>query len=194
MRSKGRRALQQRKMAKSALAVALLQMAAVTTLLLQAARCSSPKLLNYRDVRDTSGEGGYTVSYDNRSFIIGGQRVLLLSGAVHYPRVDAGEWRTVLRLMYEDGLNAVQTYLYWNLHQSERGGQYDLSGNKNWLKFVQEARDAGLFVVLRIGPFVASEWDYGKIANCLALCVIHLVVITAPFAPGSNCFLHCSSP
>ncbi|CAI8047848.1 Beta-galactosidase 6, partial [Geodia barretti] len=134
-------------------------------MLLHSDRCSSVKLLNYHDVRERSGGRGYNVSYDNRSFIIDSQRTLLLSGAVHYPRVDVGDWSTVLRLMYEDGLNAVQTYLYWNLHQSEMGGKYDLSGNNDWLQFVQEARDAGLFVVLRIGPFVASEWDYGGIPH-----------------------------
>lgn len=36
-----------------------------------------------------------------------------------------------------------------------------ISGNKNWTLFVVEAAKAGLFVNLRIGPFVASEWDYG---------------------------------
>ena len=147
------------------MALLLVVVAVATALLLHSDRCSSVKLLNYHDVRERSGGRGYNVSYDNRSFIIDSQRTLLLSGAVHYPRVDVGDWSTVLRLMYEDGLNAVQTYLYWNLHQSEMGGKYDLSGNNDWLQFVQEARDAGLFVVLRIGPFVASEWDYGKYTN-----------------------------
>ena len=146
----------------------LVVVAVATAPLSQSDRCSSAKLLNYHDVRERSGGRGYSVSYDNRSFVIDSQRTLLLSGAVHYPRVDVGEWSTVLRLMYEDGLNAVQTYLYWNLHQSEMDGKYDISGNKDWLQFVQEARDAGLFVILRIGPFVASEWDYGKYTNPLS--------------------------
>ena len=126
---------------------------------LWAACSSAPSLLHYHDVR---GSGGYRVSYDNRSFIIDDQRTLLLSGAVHYPRVEAGEWSEVFRKMYLDGLNTVQTYIYWNLHQSEMGGEYDFTGSKNWTLFVQRAAEAGLFVVLRIGPFVGSEWDYGK--------------------------------
>ena len=116
-------------------------------------------LLHYHDVKTRRG---YDVSYDNRSFIIDGQRTLLLSGAVHYPRVVAEQWSDVFRQMYLDGLNTVQTYIYWNLHQSERGGEYDFSGNKNWTLFVEKAAEAGLFVTLRIGPFVASEWDYGE--------------------------------
>ena len=147
---------------KMAKLVPLFVTAGATALLLQTALCSSPNLLRYHDVRERSGGRGYNVSYDDRSFIIDGQRALLLSGAVHYPRVDLGEWSRVLRLMHGDGLNAVQTYLYWNLHQSEMGGKYDLTGNKDWIQFVREAKEVGLFVILRIGPFVASEWDYGN--------------------------------
>ena len=121
-------------------------------------------LLHYHDVKTRRG---YDVSYDNRSFIIDGQRTLLLSGAVHYPRVVAEQWSDVFRQMYLDGLNTVQTYIYWNLHQSERGGEYDFSGNKNWTLFVEKAAEAGLFVTLRIGPFVGSEWDYGAMLDVL---------------------------
>ena len=69
------------------------------------------------------------------------------------------------REMYLDGLNMVQTYIYWNLHEPRQGQEYDFSGNKNWTLFVEEAAKAGLFVNLRIGPFVASEWDYGQFVN-----------------------------
>lgn len=72
----------------------------------------------------------------------------------------------MFRQMYLDGLNTVQTYIYWNLHQNEMGGGYDFTGNKNWTLFVEKAADAGLFVVLRIGPFVASEWDFMVRFNC----------------------------
>ena len=114
-------------------------------------------LLYYRDLPKT----GYSVKYDNRSFIIDGQRTLLLSGAVHYPRIMAGEWGGVFEEMIKDGLNMVQTYMFWNLHEPRRGDRYDFSGNKNFTRFVELAGKAGLFVTLRIGPFVAAEWDYG---------------------------------
>ncbi len=65
-----------------------------------------------------------------------------------------------------DGLNTVQTYIYWNIHEPVQGQGYDFSGNKNWTRFVELAAEAGLFVVLRIGPFVASEWDYGEPSGC----------------------------
>ena len=115
------------------------------------------QLLYYHDMPKT----GYSVDYDSRSFILNGKRTLLLSGAVHYPRVMEGEWETIFNEMIKDGLNMVQTYIFWNLHEPERGAPYKLSGNKNFLKFVEQAGEAGLFVTLRIGPFVSAEWDYG---------------------------------
>ena len=54
-------------------------------------------LLYYHDIEKAGRTEGYEVSYDNRSFIIDGQRTLLLSGAVHYPRVSSGEWSSIFR-------------------------------------------------------------------------------------------------
>eukprot|EP01084_Bolivina_argentea_P125282 221987_1 len=69
--------------------------------------------LHYEDL---NGEA-YTVSYDQRSFIINGNRTLLLGGTVHYPRVSYYQWKDILIQMKSDGLNHVQTYVFWNLHE-----------------------------------------------------------------------------
>lgn len=114
-------------------------------------------LLYYSDVAGKP----YTVTYDKRSFTIAGKRSLLLGGSVHYPRVAEAEWPTVFAKMREDGLNTLQTYLFWNIHEPVRGQKYDMAGNKNWTRYVELAGQAGLFVNLRVGPFVAAEWDYG---------------------------------
>ncbi len=65
----------------------------------------------------------------------------------------------------QNGLNTVQTYVFWNIHEQQRG-TYDFSGRANLSQFLQEAANAGLFVNLRIGPYVCAEWDYGGL--CLA--------------------------
>ena len=49
------------------------------------------------------------VSYDARSFALGGDRVLLLSGSIHYPRVPVGDWGRVLQQAAAMGLNTIQT-------------------------------------------------------------------------------------
>ena len=50
----------------------------------------------------------YAVEYDGRSFAVGGQRTLWLSGSVHPARVPPGEWAGTLRQMRRNGLNMVQ--------------------------------------------------------------------------------------
>lgn len=39
--------------------------------------------------------------------------------------------------------------------------QYDFSGRKDLVKFVKIVAQAGLYVHLRIGPYVCAEWNYG---------------------------------
>ena len=86
-----------------------------------------------------------TISYDNRSFTLNGERKLLVSGAVHYTRVLPEDWDAVFDKMVEMGLNTLQTYVMWNFHEHTRG-QLDWSGRANVTDFVRRAGEKGLFV------------------------------------------------
>ena len=39
--------------------------------------------------------------------------------------------------------------------------QYDFSGRRDLVKFIKEIHAQGLYVCLRIGPFIEAEWSYG---------------------------------
>ncbi|CAF1541268.1 unnamed protein product [Adineta steineri] len=71
-----------------------------------------------------------------------------------------GMWPYIMSMAKQNGLNTVQTYVFWNIHEQKRG-TYDFSGRANLSQFLQDAANAGLFVNLRIGPYVCAEWDYG---------------------------------
>jgi beta-galactosidase len=58
------------------------------------------------------------------------------------------------------GLNTITTYVFWNEHEP-RPGVYDFSGNNNVAEFVREAQQEGLYVILRPGPYVCAEWEWG---------------------------------
>ena len=113
--------------------------------------------MRYHDVAGSS----YTVTYDERSFLINDKRTIILSGSVHYPRSTPGMWDHIFEEMVEDGLNAVEIYVFWNIHEFKRGQVYDFTGPANLPFFVEKAAKAGLFVNLRIGPYVCAEWNYG---------------------------------
>jgi len=133
------------------------------------------------------GKGGYTVTYDNRSFIVNGTRTLLLSGSVHYPRSTPAMWDDILQKMVQDGLNMVEIYIFWNLHEFKQGQEYNFAGSANWILFVEKAAGFGLFVNLRIGPYVCAEWNYGKMGDscgCDQLWLLFVHVLC-----GSQCVL-----
>ena len=108
------------------------------------------------DVRGTP----YKVDYDYRAIKINDVRTMLISGAIHYPRSTPGMWPYIMKMAKNQGLNTIQTYVFWNIHEQKQG-VLDFSGRANLSAFLQTATDAGLFVNLRIGPYVCGEWNYG---------------------------------
>ena len=123
--------------------------------------------ITYENFRGTP----YKVGYDHRSITINGVRTMLISGAIHYPRSTPQAWPYLMKMAKNQGLNTIQTYAFWNLHEQTQG-ILDFSGRANLSQFLQIASDVGLFVNLRIGPYICGEWNYGglpawinKIAN-----------------------------
>ena len=101
-----------------------------------------------------------SISYDSRSFIVEGRRVWLVSGAVHYFRTPAALWADRLLKAKRAGLNCIETYVAWNFHESQEG-KWDFTGDRDVAAFVELAGEMGLYVILRPGPYICSEWDFG---------------------------------
>ncbi|XP_011031110.1 PREDICTED: beta-galactosidase 6 isoform X1 [Populus euphratica] len=110
-------------------------------------------------IRDIGVRGG-DVTYDGRSLIIDGQRKILFSGSIHYPRSTPEMWPSLVAKAREGGVDVIQTYVFWNLHEP-KPGEYDFSGRNDLVRFIKEIQAQGLYVCLRIGPFIESEWTYG---------------------------------
>nr|XP_043634605.1 beta-galactosidase 8 [Erigeron canadensis] len=100
------------------------------------------------------------VTYDHRALVIDGTRRVLVSGSIHYPRSTPDMWPGLIQKSKEGGLDVIETYVFWNLHEPVKN-QYDFEGRKDLVKFVKLVADAGLYVHLRIGPYVCAEWNYG---------------------------------
>lgn len=100
------------------------------------------------------------VTYDHRALVIGGKRRVLVSGSIHYPRSTPDMWAGLIQKSKEGGLDVIETYVFWDLHEPVKN-QYDFEGRKDLVKFVKLVADAGLYVHLRIGPYVCAEWNYG---------------------------------
>lgn len=93
-------------------------------------------------------------------FYYNNQPIQLHSGEMHYPRVPHQYWRHRFKMMKAMGLNAVTTYVFWNFHEIAPG-KWDWTGDRNLKQFIKEADEEGLLVVLRPGPYVCAEWEFG---------------------------------
>jgi len=100
------------------------------------------------------------VSLDSRSVVIDGKRALLISGAIHYPRSTPAMWPALLDLSREAGLNCIETYVFWEGHEHSEG-RYDFTGRFDLPRFLQLCHERGLYVILRMGPYICSEWNFG---------------------------------
>ena len=93
-------------------------------------------------------------------FLLDGAPFQIRSGEMHYPRVPREYWRDRMRKMRAMGLNTLCTYVFWNLHERQQG-KFDFSGNLDVAEYVRMAQAEGLYVLVRPGPYICTEWDFG---------------------------------
>ncbi|KAJ6402974.1 hypothetical protein OIU84_014979 [Salix udensis] len=100
------------------------------------------------------------VTYDGRSLIINGKRELLFSGSIHYPRSTPEMWPELIQKAKRGGLNVIQTYVFWNIHEPEQG-KFNFEGSYDLVKFIKTIGENGMFATIRLGPFIQAEWNHG---------------------------------
>lgn len=93
-------------------------------------------------------------------FVKDGKPIKIISGAVHYFRNMPDTWSDIFEKMLAMGCNCVETYCAWNMHEKQPG-VYDFSGNLDIAEFIETAGKAGLMVIVRPGPYICSEWEFG---------------------------------
>ncbi|XP_010509931.1 PREDICTED: beta-galactosidase 9-like isoform X1 [Camelina sativa] len=102
----------------------------------------------------------FNVSYDHRALIIAGKRRMLVSAGIHYPRATPEMWSDLIEKSKEGGADVIQTYVFWNGHEPVKG-QYNFEGRYDLVKFVKLIGSSGLYLHLRIGPYVCAECNFG---------------------------------
>ncbi|MFD0588713.1 beta-galactosidase [Paenibacillus sp. GCM10027627] len=100
------------------------------------------------------------VQYDRHSWIIKGRRLFIRSAAVHYFRLTRGEWAELLDKVKLAGCNTVETYVPWNWHEESRGN-WNFTGDKDLEHFFALCAERDLYVIVRPGPYICAEWDFG---------------------------------
>jgi glycosyl hydrolase family 35 len=97
---------------------------------------------------------------DHKIWVSGESRALL-SGEVHFWRLDRSVWPVVLDRVRELGLDVLSSYLCWDFHEVEPG-KFEFGGainpRRDVLSFLDLAAERGFWVLLRPGPYIYAEW------------------------------------
>ncbi len=99
-------------------------------------------------------------TYRDNRFLLDGQEYTVISGAMHYFRIPREYWRDRLQKLKECGFNTLETYTCWNLHEPQEG-VFDFSGMLDLEAYIDIAAEMGLNVILRPGPYICAEWEFG---------------------------------
>jgi len=100
------------------------------------------------------------LTYDQSQFYMDGKPFVIISGTIHYFRVPRDYWYDRLLKLKECGFNTVETYTCWNLHEPCEG-EFCFDGMLDIEAFLETARELGLYVILRPGPYICAEWEFG---------------------------------
>lgn len=115
---------------------------------------AADKNLNDRNFHFAKGEN------DRFEFMIDGQKTVLVCGEMHYNRIPRAYWKDRMQRAKAMGLNAISAYVFWGFHE-RKPGEFTFDDNADIREFVKTAHEEGLLVVLRPGPYVCAEYDFG---------------------------------
>lgn len=100
------------------------------------------------------------LTFKGKDFYLDDKKINIYSGAIHYFRTVPEYWEDRLLKLKAAGFNTVETYVSWNLHE-QKPGVFDFSGILDIVHFIELAKKVGLYAIVRPGPYICAEWDFG---------------------------------
>lgn len=101
-----------------------------------------------------------SITFDGQSFLLDGRRIWLVSGSIHMARTPRATWARRIHQAKQAGLNCIETPVVWARHEP-RKGQFDFTGENDVREFVKLVQAAGMYCILRPGPYVDNGYDLG---------------------------------
>lgn len=105
----------------------------------------------------------HTFSLGTTEFLLDGSSFQIISGEMHPSRIPASYWRNRIQMAKAMGCNTISVYIMWNYHEPQEG-VYDFeSESRNLAGFFKIVAEEGLWLIVRPGPYVCAEWEFGGI-------------------------------
>lgn len=108
-----------------------------------------------------------TFSLSKTEFLLNGKPFQIISGEMHPARIPRVYWRNRIQMAKAMGCNTIAAYVFWNYHESKPGVFDFKTDNHDIGEFIKICQQEGMWVILRPGPYVCAEWDFGGIPSYL---------------------------
>ncbi len=106
-------------------------------------------------------------SLSKTAFLLDQQPFQIISGEMHPARIPRIYWRHRIQMAKAMGCNTIAAYIFWNYHEIKEG-QFDFkTENRNIAEFIRICQEEKMWVLLRPGPYVCAEWDFGGLPTYL---------------------------
>ncbi|KAH7318896.1 glycoside hydrolase superfamily [Rhizoctonia solani] len=97
------------------------------------------------------------VTFDQHSILLDGKRIMVFGGEFHpWRQPSIPLWRDILEKMKAGGYNMVSIYLHWGITEGKRG-TLNFEGHRSVTKFLDVAKEVGILVIVRPGPYINAE-------------------------------------
>ncbi len=103
----------------------------------------------------------HSFALSKTDFLLDGKPFQIISGEMHPARIPKEYWRHRIQMAKAMGCNTIAAYVFWNYHEQVQGTFDFASENRNIADFIKLAQDEGMWVLLRPGPYVCAEWEFG---------------------------------
>ena len=113
------------------------------------------------EIEKIKEESKNTFILGNEDFLLNGKPFQIISGELHYSRIPRPYWRHRLQMAKAMGFNTIATYVMWNFHEQKKGVFDFETEERNLNEFINIAKEEGLYVILRPGPYACAEWEFG---------------------------------
>jgi beta-galactosidase len=100
-------------------------------------------------------------------FLLDGKPFQIISGEMHPARIPKEYWRQRIRMAKAMGCNTIAAYIFWNYHEQKEGVFDFKTENRDIAEFINICQQEGMWVLLRPGPYVCAEWDFGGLPSYL---------------------------
>ncbi|PWV51811.1 beta-galactosidase family protein [Chitinophaga sp. S165] len=108
-----------------------------------------------------TAQSKHSFALAKKDFLLDGKPYQIISGEMHPARIPKEYWKHRIQMAKAMGCNTIAAYVFWNYHEQEEGKFDFTSENRNIVEFVKLVQAEGMWVMLRPGPYVCAEWEFG---------------------------------